>query len=62
MAAILHDDDRNDAAQIVALFSVLVHAWLTSNFDEAGKASAELLRLGVSVKLGRRNTKAVKHG
>ena len=62
MAAILNDDDRNDAAQIVAFFSVLVHAWLTSNFNEASKAAAELSRLGVSVKLSRRTPKAVTHG
>ena len=62
MAAILADDDRDHGARIIALFSVLVHSWLTSNFDEAGKASRELDRLGVTVKIRRRKPKAVGRG
>jgi hypothetical protein len=57
MAAKLSDSDRDHAARVVALFSVLIHSWLTSDFREAGRVSAELERLGVAVKLRRPNPK-----
>ena len=59
MPVTLTDADREHAAQIVALFSVLVHAWLTSEFHEAGRVSADLERLGVTVKLRRPARQAV---
>jgi len=57
MAAKLSDPDRDQAAQIVALFSVLIHAWQTNDFAEAARTHAELERLGVKVRMpARRKT------
>ena len=54
MAAKLSDDERDFAAQIVALFSVLVHSWMTNNFSEAARVKDKLLQHGVRVQLPRR--------
>ena len=59
---ILSDPDREQAARIVALLSVLIHAWAVNDFDEAAKARDELQALGVSVRLPRRLVrKGVSH-
>ena len=56
MTAKLSDPERDQAAQTVALFSVLIHAWYTNDFDRAAHTRNELNELGVQVKLsGRRN-------
>jgi hypothetical protein len=54
MTAKISDPDRDHAARIVALFSVLIHAWQTNNFGEAARARDELDRLGVQVRIPRR--------
>jgi hypothetical protein len=59
---ILSDPDREQAARIVALLSVLIHAWAVNDFGEAAKARDELQALGVTVRLPRRLAgKAVAH-
>lgn len=58
MTAKLSDPERDHAAQIVALFSVLIHAWRTNDFHEAARARDELERLGVKVRIpARRQTR-----
>ena len=54
MTAKLSDLERDHAAQIVALFSVLIHAWKTNDFHEAAHARDELQQLGVKVQIPRR--------
>lgn len=54
MTAKLSDSKRDYAAQIVALFSVLIHAWQTNDFHEAARARDELNDLGVKVQIPRR--------
>ena len=49
MTAKLSDTERTNAAQIVALFSVLVHAWHTGDLREATQTRATLKRMGVKV-------------
>ena len=44
----------NEAANIVVMFSYLVHAWKTNNFREAARVLDELEEEGVSVKILRR--------
>jgi hypothetical protein len=51
---ILSDPDRERAAHVVALFSVLIHAWQTNDFKEAATARDELQAMGVIVRLPRR--------
>lgn len=51
MTAKLSDSARDEAAQIVALFSVLIHAWRTDAVDEATRAHSALKRLGVEVQI-----------
>lgn len=51
---ILSDPDRERAARTVALFSVLIHAWLTNDFREAAQARDDLQAMGVVVRLPRR--------
>ena len=51
MTAKLSDADREHAAQIVALFSVFVHAWLTNDFAEASRVQFALKRAGVKVRI-----------
>lgn len=51
----LSEPERERAAQLVALFSVLIHAWRTNNFAEAGNAQSELAKAGIRVQLPRRN-------
>jgi len=60
MPATLSEADRNEAAQIVALFSVLIHAWRTNDFREAARVSEELEELGVTVRIPRRRQKGKK--
>ena len=54
MTATLSDPERDRAARIVALFSVLIHAWQTNDFHEAARARDELDRLGIKVRIPRR--------
>ncbi|REJ90646.1 MAG: hypothetical protein DWQ34_16945 [Planctomycetota bacterium] len=49
MPAKLSDSERDEDAQIVALFSVLIHARRTGDVDEAKRARTALERLGVEV-------------
>ena len=51
---VLYDPDREQAARIVALFSLLIHAWLTNDFRKAAEAREELNAMGVFVRLPRR--------
>ena len=50
----LSDLERDQAANLVALFSVLIHAWQTNEFKEAAFARDELERLGCNIWLGRK--------
>lgn len=54
MPAKLSDSELDQGAQIVALFSVLIHAWLTNDFHEAARARDELKGLGFKVQMPRR--------
>ena len=54
MTAKFSDPDRDQSAHIVALFSVLMHAWQTNDFHEAARTRDELQRLGVKVQMPRR--------
>ena len=56
MTAKLSDPERDQAAKIVALFSVLIHAWQTNDFHEAARTRDELAQLGVKVQISRRRT------
>lgn len=51
MAAKLSNSERDQAARVVALFSVLIHAWQTNNFHEASRTQEELSKLGVEVRI-----------
>lgn len=48
--------NRERSAEIVALFSVLVHSWEKNDFREAANSHDELKRLGVKVQMPRRRT------
>lgn len=63
MTAKSSDPDRERAVQIVALFSVLIHAWQANDFAEAARARAELVSLGVNVRIQQRrgNRQGVQH-
>jgi protein-arginine kinase activator protein McsA len=54
MNARLSDSERDQAARIIALFSVLIHAWQTNDFHEAARVRDELESLGVKVQMPRR--------
>ena len=54
MIARLSDSEREQAAHIVALFSVLIHSWQTNDFHEAARTRDELEHFGVRVKMPRR--------
>ena len=54
MSAKLTDPERDHAVQVVAKFSVLIHAWHTNDFHEAARVEDELERLGNSVQMPRR--------
>lgn len=56
MDAKLSDSERDHAARIVALFSVLIHGWQLNDFDEAARARSELEQLGLKIRLPRRCT------
>ena len=47
----LNADQRERAAKIVALFSCLVHEWLTGDGSAAEETARKLDHLGVQVKL-----------
>jgi len=54
MTAKLSDSEMDQAARVVALFSVLIHAWLTNDFHEAARARDELEGSGFKVQMPRR--------
>ena len=54
MIARLSESEREHAAHIVALFSVLVHSWQTNDFHEAARTRDQLEHFGVRVKMPRR--------
>lgn len=49
MAAKLSDSARDQAAQAIALFSALIHAWHTHNAQQELRARDSLRKLGVVV-------------
>ena len=51
MSVTLSEPVRNHAAEIVATFSVLVHAWHTHDLSKAASSRADLERLGVLVEI-----------
>lgn len=51
------DPDREQAARIVALFSMLIHSWQHNLFPEAAQAQSELANLGVKVTIPRRRSR-----
>ena len=51
MTAKLPNADRDQAAQIVALFSVLIHAWQTNDFHKAAHACDKLEQLRIKVQV-----------
>ena len=51
MTAKLSDSEREKAAEVVALFSVFVHAWATNDFDEAARTRGRLKDLGFSIQV-----------
>lgn len=51
MSAKLDDGEMQNAAEIVATFAGLIHAWKTNDFHKAAESSNELKRLGVIVKI-----------
>ncbi len=51
MTVTLSEDDR--AVRIVALFSVLIHAWQANDFHVAAMAKDELAECGVVVRIPR---------
>jgi hypothetical protein len=53
MAATLSDRGLDEQARIVALFSVLVHAWWTGNSVKATEAVNQLESHGIQVNLRR---------
>lgn len=56
MTAKLSDSEieMDQAVHVVALFSVLIHAWLTNDFHEAARARDELEGSGFKVQMPRR--------
>jgi hypothetical protein len=62
MAKKLTELERDRAAHIVALLSVLIHAWQTDDFRAAADARDELCELGIRIRLPRRrNETGVDH-
>jgi len=56
------DLQHDDAARIVAQFSLLIHAWQRNDFSEAARTCDELERLGVKVRILRRPSPLDKGG
>ena len=46
--------EREQASEIIALFSVLIHAWQINDFHEAARVRDELERWGFKVQTPRR--------
>lgn len=57
MADASTDPKQERAARIVAVFSVLIHAWQHNDFTQAAKARDELAALGVKVTIPRRQSR-----
>ncbi len=57
----LSESERERAARIVALFSVLIHAWITHAFSDAEFATRELRNAGILIGFRRRNDSEVSH-
>ena len=53
MTVKLSNSERDQAAQIIALFSVLIYAWQTNDFHEAARVRDELEGLGFKVQIPR---------
>ena len=45
--------EREQASEIIALFSVLIHAWQINDFHEAARVRDELERWGFKVQIPR---------
>lgn len=54
----LSPTERRKAAELVACFSALVHAWATGNCQQADELKSELHTAGVYVRLGNSPTGA----
>ena len=54
MSRTLTDEEREHGAQVIALFSAIVHAWLSGNDQKATQYQHELDAAGVSVRLAAR--------
>ena len=54
MTTPLSDPERDQTAHIIALFSVLIHAWRTNEFSEAARAREDLNQLGIKVRIPQR--------
>ncbi len=50
----LSTPERDHAAQVIAIFSALVHAALTNDFHRAAQAKDDLKRLGYDVAVRKR--------
>lgn len=51
MTASFSDLEPDGAARIVALFSVLIHAWQRNHFEKAANALQALKELGIEVRI-----------
>ena len=47
----LSDLEREHAAKVIAIFSVLIHGWQTSNFHTVDRANKQLKNLGIQVRI-----------
>lgn len=53
--------ERERAAHLVALFSVLIHAWITHDFNDAQFAKRELSKAGIVIRFRRASESEVPH-
>lgn len=60
MSKQLTPQERERAAQLVVLFSELIHAWITHNFAEATQAQRDLLNSGIEIRFRRRTGSEVR--
>lgn len=61
MSKQLTASERERAARIVALFSVLIHAWITHSFSDAEFATRELRNAGILIGFRRDDEGEVSH-
>jgi hypothetical protein len=62
VVAKLPDPEIESAAQVVALFSVLIHAWQYNDFSEAARVQHELNQRGIKVRILRRRRMRTEPG